>query len=195
MDVPFGNFESSPDGINNTTQIPSGFTFKNHPYFFDGQFAVGPFAGLSVFNSAVHSSEINLLAAAQLSQETLKIDPEVYIGTFIQNAADPRLRLPDQVKPSVWLRQKQQELGIPFAELEDQVPAPGAGDYPNLRPSLATYNGLFFSPNSDNPADIASGKFLFANNAMSAFQNSLVPPANRTQSNWKALKVVRCSEE
>lgn len=188
LDVPFGNFESSADGINNTTQIPSGFTFKNHPYFFDGQFAVGSFAGLSILNSAVHSSEINLLAGAQLSQETLNIDPEVYIGTFLQNAADQRLRLPDGVKPSVWLRQKQQELGIPFAELEDQVTAPGAGNYPNLRPSLVTYNGLFFSPNSDNPNDIASGKFFFANNAMSAFQNSLVPPANRTRENWKALK-------
>lgn len=188
LDVPFGNFESSPDGINNTTQIPSGFTFKNHPYLADGQFAVGPFAGLSVINNAVHSSEINLLAAAQLSQETLKIDPEVYIGTFLQNAADPRLRLPDGVQPSVWLRQKQQELGIPLAELEDQVPAPGVGNYPNLNLSLVTYNGLLFSPNSDNSQDIASGKFLFANNAMSAFQNSLVPPANRTPENWKALK-------
>jgi hypothetical protein len=188
LDVPFGNFESSPDGIDDTTQIPSGFTFQNHPYTADGAFAVGPFNGLSIFNSAVHSSEINLLTAAQLSQKTLSIDPEVYIGTFLQNAADPRLRLPDGVKPSVWLRQKQQELGIPFAELEDQVPAPGAGVYPNLNPSLATFNGLFFSPNSDNPQDIASGKFFFAANAMSAFQNSLVPPANRTQSNWKALK-------
>jgi Di-haem oxidoreductase, putative peroxidase len=188
LDVPFGNFESSPDSINNTTQIPSGFTFKNHPYLADGQFAVGPFAGLSIINNAVHSSEINLLAAAQLSQEAQKIDPEVYIGTFLQNAADPRLRLPDGVKPSEWLRQKQQELGIPFAELEDQVPAPGAGNYPNLKPSLVTYNGLFFSPNSDNPNDIASGKFFFANNAMSAFQNSLVPPANRTQENFKALR-------
>ncbi|BAZ08721.1 hypothetical protein NIES4071_05260 [Calothrix sp. NIES-4071] len=188
LDVPFGHFESSPDGINNTTQIPSGFTFKNHPYFFDGQSAVGPFAGLSVFNNAVHSSEINLLAAAQFSQEVLNIDPEVYIGTFLQNAADPILRLPDGVKPSVWLRQRQQELGIPFAELEDQISAPGAGDYPNLKPSLVTYNGLFFSPNSDNPNDIASGKFFFANNAMSAFQNSLVPPANRTQENLRALR-------
>ncbi|MDJ0732875.1 MAG: di-heme oxidoredictase family protein [Nostocaceae cyanobacterium] len=190
FNVPFGNFESSPDGINNTTQIPSVFTFKNHPYLADGQFAVGPFAGLSVINNAVHSSEINLLAAAQLSGETLGIDPEVYIGTFLQNAADQRLRLPsgEPVKPSEWLRQKQQELGIPFAELEDQIPAPGAGDYPNLRPSLATYNGLIFTPNSDNPDDIASGKFFFANNAMSAFQNSLVPPANRTKKNWRALR-------
>ncbi len=188
LDVPFGNFESSPDGINNTTQIPSLFTFQNHPYSAPGEGAVGPFNGLSMFNSAVHSSEINLLAAAQLTKETLGIDPEVYIGTFLQNALDPRLRLPDGVKPSEWLRQKQQELGVLFAELEDQIPAPGAGDYPNLRPSLVTFNGLIFSPNSENPNDIASGKFFFANNAMSAFQNSLVPPANRTKENWQALR-------
>jgi len=50
LDVPFGNFESSPDGIDNTTQIPSVFTFKSNPYLADGQFAVGPFAGLSVIN-------------------------------------------------------------------------------------------------------------------------------------------------
>ncbi len=187
LDVPFGNFESSSDSINNTTQIPSIFTFKNHPYFFDGQFAVGPFAGLSANNNGVHSSEINLLAAAQLSAETLNIDPEVYIGTFLQNAANPQLRLPEGVivKPSEWLRQI---LPKPVtAELEDQVAAPGTGTYPNLRPNLFTYNGLIFSPNSENPNDIASGSFLFANNAMSAFQNSLVPPANKTSENWQAL--------
>lgn len=81
--MPFGHFESSPDGIDNTTQIPSIFTFQTHPYLADGQFAVGPFAGLSAVNNAVHSSEINLLAAAQLSQKTLGIDSEVYIGTFL----------------------------------------------------------------------------------------------------------------
>ncbi|MCC5602680.1 hypothetical protein [Nostoc favosum] len=187
LDVPFGNFESSPDGIRNTTQIPNIFTFKDHPYAADGQFAVGPFAGLSAINNAVHSSEINLLAAAQLSAETLGIDPEVYIGTFLQNAAVPSLRLPEGVivKPSEWLRKL-----VPNstqAELEDQIPAPRTRTYPNLRPSLFTYNGLVFSPNTQKPGDIASGPFLFANNAMSAFQNSLVPPANQTSENWQAL--------
>ena len=106
LDVPFGNFESSPDGIRNTTQIPNIFTFKDHPYLSDGQFAVGPFGGLSAVNNAVHSSEINLFAAAQLSSKTLGIDPEVYIGTLLQNAAVKSLRLPEGVivKPSEWLR-------------------------------------------------------------------------------------------
>ncbi|MCC5617028.1 hypothetical protein LC605_18475 [Nostoc sp. CHAB 5836] len=188
LDVPFGNFESSPDGIRNSTQIPSVFTFKDHPYLADGQFAVGPFGGLSAVNNAVHSSEINLFAAAQISGKTLGIDPEVYIGTLLQNATVPSLRLPEGVivKPSEWLR------GViapnpTQAELEDQIPAPGTGNYPNLRPSLFTYNGLVFSPDTGKPGDIASGPFLFANNAMSAFQNSLVPPANQTSENWQAL--------
>ncbi|MDZ8263280.1 di-heme oxidoredictase family protein [Nostoc sp. ChiQUE01b] len=187
LDVPFGNFESSSDSINNTTQIPSMFTFKNHPYFLDGQFAVGPFAGLSAVSNGVHSSEINLSAAAQLSADTLGIDPEVYIGTFLQNAATPSLRLPEGVivKPSKWLRKIAPN--PTQAQLEDQIPAPGTGTYPNLRPSLFTYNGLVFSPNTQKPGDIASGPFLFAANAMSAFQNSLVPPANQTSENWQAL--------
>jgi cytochrome c5 len=187
LSVPIGQFESSPDGINNTTQIPSIFTFKDHPYSADGQFAVGPFAGLSFFNNAVHSSETNLLAAAQLSKATINIDPEVYIGTFLQNAVDPSLRLPEgsPVKPSEWLRKVAPD--VTKAELENQVAAPGAGTYPNLKPSLVTYNGLIFSPNTGNPDDIASGTFLFADNAMSAYQNSLVPPANHTPENWQAL--------
>jgi hypothetical protein len=188
LDVPFGNFESSPDGIDNTTQIPSVFTFKSNPYLADGQFAVGPFAGLSAINNAVHSSEVNLLAAAQLSAETIGIDPEVYLGVALQNAADPNIRLPDNpIKPSEWLRQIAPN---PYqAELEDQIPAPGTGNYPQLKPSLFTYNGLIFSPNtySSNPNEPASGPFLFANNAMSAFQNSLVPPANRSRQNLEAL--------
>ncbi|MFN6465779.1 MAG: di-heme oxidoredictase family protein [Nostoc sp. DedVER02] len=188
LDVPFGNFESSPDGIRNTTQIPSVFTFQDHPYLADGQFAVGPFAGLSAVNNAVHSSEINLFAAAQISAETLGIDPEVYIGTLLQNAAVPSLRLPEglPVQPSQWLRGAIAP-NPTQAELEDQISAPGTGTYPNLRPSLFTYNGLIFSPNTQKPNDIASGTFLFADNAMSAFQNSLVPPANQTSENWQAL--------
>ncbi|MEH2194294.1 MAG: hypothetical protein V7K98_16860 [Nostoc sp.] len=188
LGLPFGNFESSPDGINNTTQIPSLFTFKSQPYGADGSAAVGPFGGLTALTSAVHSSEINLLAAAQLSSKTLGIDPEVYIGTFLQNAADPRLRLPEgvTVKPSEWLRGAIAP-DPTTTELEDQVAAPGTGTYPNLQISLFTNNGLVFSPNSGKSGDIASGPFLFADNAMSAFQNSLVPPANQTTENWQAL--------
>ena len=186
LDVPFGNFESSPDSINNTTQIPSVFTFKSSPYLADGQFAVGPFGGLSAINNAVHSSEINLFAAAQLSAATLGIDSEVYLGTALQNAADPTIRLPkgNPVKPSEWLRKVAPNPNQ--AELEAQVPAPGAGSYPLLQPSIFTYNGLIFSPQT-NSSDRAKGPFLFADNAMAAWQNSLVPPPNKSPENQQAL--------
>lgn len=100
--VPFGNFESSPDGINNTIQIPNLFTFQTGPYAFSGEAAVGPFGGLVALINSVHSSEINLLAAFQLSEPTLGIDPEVYLGVVLQNAVDPSIRLPEggPVKPS-----------------------------------------------------------------------------------------------
>ena len=184
--VPFGHFESSPDGIFNTTQIPPLFTFKAGPYTAGGEFAVGPFGGLAALTNGVHSSETNLLAGAQRSAETTGIDREVYLGTVLQNAADPTIRLPNRVvKPSEWLRQVSPDLAQ--AELEDQVPAPGLGSYPNLNISLLTYNGLVFSPNTRDPSDMASGKFFFANNAMSAWQNSLVPPPNRSRANFNAL--------
>ncbi|HEY9726045.1 MAG TPA: hypothetical protein V6D50_06305 [Chroococcales cyanobacterium] len=187
LDIPPGQFESSPDTINNTTQIPTNFTFKSGPYLPDGQFAVGPFAGLSAQANSVHSSEVNLLAAAQLSAQTIGIDPEVYLGIALQNAADPSIRLPQgpPVKPSQWLRQVAPN--ITQAELEDQVPVPGVGSYPNLQPSLFTYNGLVFSPKTGQLLDPASGPFFFAANAMAAFENSLVPPPNRTPENQQAL--------
>ena len=186
--VPYGNFESSPDRIDNTTGIPNLFTFKSGPYTAGGEFAVGPFAGASAISNGVHSSEINLVAAYQLAEEAIGIDPEVYLGTILQNAANPQLRLPEGqvVKPSVWLR-----LVAPNpkqAELEDQFPLPGAGEPPNTRPSLLSFNGLIFSPDTNNSADPASGTFMFAANAMAAFQNSLVPAPNRSETNRLALE-------
>ncbi len=186
MDVPAGHFESSPDGINDTTKIPNVFTFGASPYAADGIFAAGPFKGLSAITNAVHSSEINLLAASQLSEQTLGIDPEVYLGVALQNAVDPTVRLPEgaPVRPSQWLRQVAPN---PYkAELENQVIAPGAGTIPNLKPSLFTLNGLVFSPDTGT-TQLGSGQFLFAVNAMAAFQNSLVPPPNRSNQNLQAL--------
>lgn len=183
--VPFGHFESSPDTINNTTQIPTVFTNGTAPYGWSGESAIGPFGGLSVLNNSVHSSEVNLLAAGQQSAATIGVDPEVYLGTVLQNAADRRLRIPNGVKPSEWLRQVAPNANR--AELKDQVVLPGTGIYPQLQPSLLAFNGLAFSPNTRDRRDIARGQFFFANNAMSAWQNSLQPPANQSLANRDAL--------
>ena len=92
-----------------------------------GEAAVGPFAGLSSLNNAVHYSEINILGNWKLIAQTLDIDPEVYLGVVLQNAFDPSIRLPEgaPVKPSEWLRQVAPDPNQ--AELEDQIPAPGTG--------------------------------------------------------------------
>jgi hypothetical protein len=187
MSAPLGNFESSTDSINNTVQIPNVFTFGAGPYLADGEFGVGPFAGVSAVSNAVHSSEINLIEAAQRAEISQGIDSEIYLGIALQNAVDPAIRLPSDkiVKPSQWLREVAPD--VYFAELEDQIAVPGAGVYPFLKPSLFTYNGLVFSPRSGNSSDIASGPFLFAANAMAAFQNSLVPPANKSPANEAAI--------
>ncbi|MBI3546306.1 MAG: hypothetical protein HY081_06895 [Gammaproteobacteria bacterium] len=184
--LPAGMFESSPDGINNPTQIPSLFTFRSGPYESDGVFGVGPFAGLSAFSNAVHSSEINFMVAFQNSERLIGIDPELYIGVALQNAVDLSLRLPAgaPVKPSEWMRSVAPVPGL--AELEAQIAVPGVGQYPLLQPNLFTLNGLVFSPDS-NSNDIAAGPFLFAANAMAAWQNSLTPPPNRSFENKQAL--------
>ncbi|ACK68625.1 conserved hypothetical protein [Gloeothece citriformis PCC 7424] len=187
LSLPFGNFESSLDFISNTTQIPTVFTFGTRPYLVDGQFAIGPFGGLSGVNNSVHSSEVNLVGNRELIQAATGLDPEVYLGILLQNAADERLRLPyDNLKPSEWLRAIAPD---PLtAELEDQIPAPGTQIEPNLiNPTVFTYNGLIFSPDTNNSDDIASGLFLFANNAMSAWQNSLTSPPNLSRENSEAL--------
>ncbi len=184
--VPAGNFESSPDLLNNTVQIPNVFTFGLSAFAWDGAFSTGPFGGATAISSAVHSSEINLIAAVQKSREALGLDPEVYLGLLLQNADDPAVRLPTDapVKPSEWLRALRPDPAS--AELEDQVLLPGTGDYPDAAPSNFSYNALAFSEDTF-ALDFAAGKFLFAPNAMAAYQASLNVPPNRSAENFNAL--------
>lgn len=184
--VPAGNFESSPDLINNTVQIPNVFTFGLASFAWDGAFSTGPFGGATAISSAVHSSEINLVAAVQKSREALGLDPEVYLGIVLQNADDPAVRLPAgaPVKPSEWLRSIRPDPSD--AELEDQVLLPGTGTYPDAAPSNFSYNALAFSEDTF-ALDFAAGRFLFAANAMAAYQASINVPPNRSADNFTAL--------
>jgi cytochrome c5 len=186
--TPYGNFESSPDGINDTTNIPLIASYSNVPSGWDGAFGVGPFGGVAMISTAVHTSEINLMAAAQLSGQTIGVDREVYIATALQNAADPAVRYTPSltVPPSAFLAAIR-AADPNHAELEDVVQQPQATTYPNLNPSLATYDGLIFSPNTGNPDDPASGDFMYAVNAMAAYENTLLPPPNKTPENEAAI--------
>lgn len=184
LQVPPGHFESSLDRISNTTQIPHVFTWGLNKFTFDGAFQAGPFRGLSAANSAVHSSEVNIIANA-FDSALLDMDTQVYDGILLQNATDPALRLPaTPVKPGDWLRVVAPDPSV--AELERQVVAPGSGPYPNLKPTAFTYNGLVWSPNTGD-FTFGAGKFLRGSNAMAMYQDSLVPPANKTAANQRAL--------
>jgi hypothetical protein len=186
--TPYGQFESSPDAINNTTQIPSIYSGANSPSGWDGAFGVGPFGGVAMISNAVHTSEINLMAASQQSGPTIGVDREVYIATALQNATDPQVRYTPStsVPPSAFLAAVR-AADPNHGELEDSVQQPQAATYPNLEPSLVTYDGLIFSPDTGKANDPASGNFMYAVNAMAAFQNAMVPPPNKSASNLAAI--------
>jgi cytochrome c5 len=186
--TPYGNFESSPDAINDTTNIPFISSYANRPSGWDGAFGVGPFGGVAMISTAVHTSEINLMAAAQQSGPTIGVDSEVYIAAALQSAANPLVRYTPSlnVPPSAFLAAIR-AADPNHGELEDTVQQPQANVYPNLDPSLATYDGLIFSPNTGNANDPASGNFMYAVNAMAAFQNSIVPPPNTSAANAAAI--------
>jgi hypothetical protein len=141
-----------------------------------------------MISNAVHTSEINLLAAAQQSGPTIGVDREVYIATALQNAADPLVRYTPSlaVPPSAFLAAVR-AADPNHAELEDSVQQPQAATYPNLEPSVATYDGLIFSPDTGKANDPASGNFMYAVNAMAAYQNTILPPPNTSAANAEAI--------
>jgi hypothetical protein len=96
---------------NNPSQIPDSFTLGDHPYGWSGFAMAGPFNGLSTFSSNVHAQNTDSTSEAEVSTALFGIDKEVYLGTLLQNAADPKYRFnPKQTKkPSEF-----------FAKIENQ---------------------------------------------------------------------------
>jgi hypothetical protein len=167
---PPGGFEAAADATTTVTKIPDTFVFGEGGMGWDGGFQIGPFGGVAALSSAVHSFEINFLEPAQVSRLVADLDPEVYLGLVLQSAGDASLRLPDDVRPSEWLQQN-----FPGAERGTLLELPG---YPS--PSLFSLNGLVFSP-PDEP-------FMHSALALSAFQQSLSAPPNRSFDNQLNLR-------
>jgi len=160
---PKGNFDITSDFISNPTQIPDSFTLGDHPYSWSGFATAGPFKGLSALNNAVHAQGSDLTTITEANRALLGIDKEVYLGTILQNTANPKYRFEPNKgkKPSVF-----------FAKVDPTPDAPGVNKAIKLptypRSSLISPNGLIVS----SPRTKAGEQ----NNAMSAFQNTLVPP-------------------
>lgn len=165
LTIPPGGFDAAADATTAEVKIPDCFVFGEGGMGWDGGFQIGPFGGVAALSSAVHAFEINFLSPATVSRQVANLDPEVYLGLVLQNAGDPAFRLPDDVKPSEWLHQQ-----YPDAERGVLLELPG---YPS--PSLFSLNGLAFSP-PDEP-------FMYSVLALSAFQQSLGVPPNRSLEN------------
>jgi cytochrome c551/c552 len=169
-----GNFDSTIDMENNPSQIPDSFTLGDHPYGWSGFAMAGPFNGLSTFSNNVHAQNTDSTSQAEVSEALFGIDKEVYLGTLLQNAADPTYRFnPKQTKkPSEF-----------FAKIDPTPSAPGVNElvktpqFPKV--SLIAPDGLIAS----SPGFGVNEQ----NNAMSAWQNTLVPPKSKTTISMETL--------
>ena len=166
-----GNFDSTGDNKNNPSQIPSSYTFNAWPYGWSGFASIGWFHGLTTLNSNVHGTNSDLTSGGDASKKLLGIDKETYLGILLQNSANPDFRLPEDARPSEFLDKIDPTPGTPG--MNEVIKMPG---YPNGSPFIL--DGLMAS----SPG-LPVGAQL---NGMSAWQNTLAPPPNHT--NTEAVK-------
>ncbi|PSF37249.1 hypothetical protein C7H19_11045 [Aphanothece hegewaldii CCALA 016] len=163
---PPGNFDSSGDNKNNPSQIPSSYTFDAWPYGWSGFASVGWFHGLTSLNNNVHATNSDPTNASNAAKYLLGIDKETYLGVPLQNAANPKFRLPEGAKPSVFFEKNDPTPGR--VGINEVVKMPG---FP--KGSIFILDGLMASsPGFPVGAQI---------NGMSAYQNTLAPPPVKTQ--------------
>jgi hypothetical protein len=160
-----GNFDSTPDNVNNPSQNPSSYTFGAYPYGWSGNAAIGWFHGLTTLNSNVHGTNSDMTSTADASKQLLGIDKETYLGIIFQNSANPNFRLPKGAKPSEFFQKIDPTPGTPA--MNEVVPMPG---YPKGSPFIL--DGLM----ANSPGMPVAAQL----NGMSAFQNSLAPPPNQS---------------
>ncbi|MFD2626512.1 electron transport protein [Salibacterium salarium] len=160
---PRGFFDATVDLTSNPTQVGDSFTFGDHPYSWSGMGMAGPFNGLTTLSNNVHAQGADALAQSHISKEMFEIDEEMYIGTILQNAANERFRYQpsSSKKPSSF-----------FKDVDPNPQTPGVNELVKLptfpRVTLAAPDGLIVSS--------PGYKVNEQNNAVSAYQNTLVPP-------------------
>jgi hypothetical protein len=168
-----GNFDSTPDNINNPSQIPSSYTFDTWPYGWSGFSSVGWFHGLSTLNNNVHATNSDPTTGSTASKYLNGIDKETYLGVMLQQTANPKMRLPEGIKPSTFFETIDPTPGQPG--INEVVKMPG-----NPKGSIFMLDGLMA-----NSPGFHVGEQI---NAMSAYQNTLAPPPNRSISDPEALQ-------
>jgi hypothetical protein len=165
---PRGNFDSLTDMHADPTQNPVSFTWGNHPYGWSGNFMAGPFRGLTSQNNNVHALNSDSLLLADSSPTLFAIDKEVFLAILLQNAADKRYRFEGSGsrKPSEFLKSVK-----PSAESPGINQAVLSPTYP--KGTMLSPDGTFTS----SPGH----RFWEQDNAMAAWQDTIVPPPARVQ--------------
>lgn len=161
---PRGNFDSTIDLKGNPSQIPDSFSLGDFPYGWSGFAMAGPFHGLSTFSTNVHAQNADSLSQVQASEALFGIDPEVYLGTILQNASNPKYRYDakkDSNKPTKFLASVDPTPGTPG--VNELVKSP---TFPKI--SLVAPDSLI--------ASSPGYPFNRQNNAVAAWQNTIVPP-------------------
>jgi hypothetical protein len=172
---PRGNFDSTIDMKSNPAQIPDSFTKGGHPYGWSGFAAAGPFHGLSAFSNNVHAQNSDSLAQVEASPALFGLDKEVYLGTLLQNAANPKFRYNPKsgLKPSEF-----------FAKVDPNPGAPGVNEmikppsFPKL--TMMAPDGLFISSPGYKAGEQVNG--------MSAYQNAILPPEGNVQADRRIME-------
>lgn len=165
---PRGNFDSLTDLKGDPTQNPVSFTWGNYPYGWSGNFMAGPFHGLTSQNNNVHALNSDALLLADSSRALFDMDKEVFLALVLQNAAYKRYRYDPAsgASPSAF-----------FAAVRPTRGSPGMNEVV-LPPTYPA--GTLLSP--DGTLTSSPGyRFWQQNNAMSAWQDTIVPPPARIQ--------------
>lgn len=165
---PAGSNDTTIDLHNNPVQVPDAMTNGDRPFGWSGQGQIGPFNGISAAINNAHSQNMDAISASEISKYTMKIDKELYLGTVLQNAANPKYRYDGKSskKPSEFFAKVDPTPGVPGVNRLIKSPT-----YPKT--SYMTSVGVLSSS--------AGYKVYEQLNAMSAYMNSLSPVPSGVQ--------------
>ncbi|TLS48724.1 electron transport protein [Paenibacillus antri] len=165
---PPGFIDTVLDLKNAPVQIPDSFTRGDFPYARNGMSANGPRHGLVFFSGVPNGQNMDPTAQAHLSKKAFGIDPELYLGTLLQRAANPKFRYDPASgkKPSEFFASIDPTPGTPG--VNELVPTP---DYPNV--SFVSFVGMLASK-----PGYRIGEHLIG---LAAYQDALDPPPSRIE--------------
>ncbi len=114
MAWPKGSVDVTLDKENNPVQIPDALTTGDHPFGWSGQGIVGPFKGASAGINNVHAQNLDTVSQTEVIKPMYGIDKEVYLGTILQRAANPKYRYQSgEQKPSDFFAEVDPTPGVP----------------------------------------------------------------------------------